>query len=93
MRGKTQNAVRSLLIEGLCDKEICARLNLSSSGVKYHVQQIFRQYGLFGGFDSRRLIVILMREEFARLTNFAAATIVPASTRGRNQNADHDAQL
>lgn len=99
MKGEAENRVKALLAEGLSNKEICERLHLSNSGVHFHVGNLFRQYGLYGHADSRRLIVALVREMFA-LTDGAAVPTLPASAAGcsssgreKKQHADDAAQL
>jgi len=62
MKGETKQRVKNLLTEGLSNKEIRERLHLSASGLNFHIAAIYKNYGLYGRCDIRRLIVLLMRE-------------------------------
>ena len=59
---RTEEKVIKLLKEGLTDKEIAQRVNLSASGVGYHVQKLYRKAGLFSSADHRRLMVWLFKQ-------------------------------
>jgi DNA-binding CsgD family transcriptional regulator len=85
-----ESQVLDLLCAGRCDKEIARVMNLSLSGVKHHVGNLLKKFGV----RSRQEVVI------ARLTNRAADSIVSASTagcspsgRGKNHHGDDAAQL
>lgn len=62
MLWRTKNQVKALLLEGLCNKEICARLNISKSGLGYHMRNLYVDYGLSTRSDVRKLVVLLVRE-------------------------------
>lgn len=55
--GENRAKVLSLLAEGLSNKEIAARLELSESTVKYYVGIFAAEAGLCGAGDQRRLVV------------------------------------
>lgn len=79
MKGETEDRVKALLTEGLSNKEIADRVHLSLRAVKGYTGNLLRERGLYGPGDSRRLIVLLVREMFA-LTDGAAPPTLPASS-------------
>jgi DNA-binding NarL/FixJ family response regulator len=66
MRGQTELRVKDLLAEGFANQAIADKLNISVRTVKFHIESLMRQRGLYGHGDSRRLIVILVREALDR---------------------------
>jgi len=56
---KLAQRVEELLRQGYTNKEMMHALNLSRTGVHYHVAKLFKQAGLYGN-DTRRFMVWLL---------------------------------
>ena len=59
--GENTARVKALLAEGLSNKEIAQRLNISIRLTAWHVQKLYREAGLFGTASYRRLIVWILK--------------------------------
>ena len=54
--------MRNLLCQGLSNKEISQKLNISVSAVKYYNCELLKEAGLYGK-DQRRFMVWLLKGE------------------------------
>jgi DNA-binding NarL/FixJ family response regulator len=63
MKGEAQCRVQELLAEGLSNKEIADRMQVTVRMVKWHVGNLYVKHGLYGVADQRRLIVVLVKEK------------------------------
>jgi IS30 family transposase len=53
--------IKGFLRLGYSNKEILRQIGISRSGLSYEMRQIRKELGLYGGGDSRRMIVLLVK--------------------------------